>query len=115
MNMYENNRRNQQMKNEGNKRKADQTISALDSVQRAKAPPFFYARLKAKIGGQTGRLKYGAHHVREKFSFAVIGFIFLVLLNIYVVWQSSIRTNDTVREAQMAFFAEEYGMTYTNY
>jgi hypothetical protein len=103
------------MKSEDIEREVDRTLSMLDSVHRAKATPFFFTRLKARLAAQAAESEHGAHLVRVRRSLAVVGFSLLVLLNAYSLWRSSNQASNTVREQQFASFAEQYGLQYNKY
>ncbi|MGA9364496.1 MAG: hypothetical protein WBW16_09025 [Bacteroidota bacterium] len=103
------------MKSEDIEREVDLTLSMLDSVHRAKATPFFFTRLKARLGARGAKSVADAYLVRVRRSLAVAGFSLLVLLNAYALWRSSIQTTETVREQQATSFAEQYGLKYNRY
>lgn len=103
------------MKSEDIEREVDRTLSMLDSVHRAKATPFFYTRLKARLGARATEFEHGAYLARVRRSLAVAGFSLLVFLNAYALWRSSIQTSETVREQQATSFAEQYGLKYNRY
>ena len=103
------------MKRKDIEREVDRTLSMLESVRRAKATPFFYTRLKARLSTRAAESEHGVYLVRVRRSLAVIGFSLLVLLNAYSLWRSSTQARDTAREQQLTSFAQEYKLTYSQY
>jgi multisubunit Na+/H+ antiporter MnhC subunit len=97
------------------KRKVDKTLSMLDSVQRAKANPFFYTRLKARIDEQTAKHGLLAQPFPAWLVLTIIGIALLALLNVYSFSLHASQRTEALKQQELAQFAEQYNLTYTQY
>jgi len=90
-------------------RQIDETVGALEGIERAEPRPFFYTRLEAKMDFRRTQQRYATipkFMARPTFVWSFLALV--VLLNVGVVIRFS---QKTISEPQNASsFAKEYGL-----
>ena len=103
------------MIDDNTEREVNKTISLFESGQRAKAPPFFYTRLKTRMQKRSSKSAIIAYSPRIRFSLAMAAILMLILINIYSLWRSSSLTSALLKKEQLTSFSKEYKLTYNQY
>jgi hypothetical protein len=103
------------MNNDDIKREVDKTLSMLDSVQRAKAKPFFYTRLKARIDEKAARHGMAAQPFPAWLVLTIIGIALLAILDVYSFSLHASQRTEALKQQELSQFAEQYNLTYTQY
>jgi hypothetical protein len=102
--------------NEDNvKQEIGKTLALLDAAPHVKANPYFYTRLKARMEKEErtqGRL---ARVVHNRVLLAAVGFVLLVIINIFSLVHLSTRSSEVQKAQTLASFAEEYNLSHSQY
>ena len=90
-------------------RKINETLVALEGIERAVPRPFFQTRLEARMQQRYASLP--TFMVRPAFVWSFLSMV--VLLNVGVMIRYSTKTNSEPQNA--ASFAKEYGLSVSNF
>ena len=85
-------------------KKIAKTLSSLDDVERAKANPFFYTRLKAKM--EEEKRGFWALFTIPQFSMAVASVFLLLCLNFYLMINYEL--NASTQTDEVSTFISDY-------
>lgn len=95
-------------------KEAERTLRLLDSLP-SQAPPFFSARLKARMESQAPP-RWGPWILRQaRPALTVAGVTLLLLVNLYCVYKASERSAEARRQQAAASIAEDYEFTSSQY
>jgi hypothetical protein len=93
----------------------EKTLAILDSVQHAKANPFFYTRLNVQIKSTEAQDATRANALHARILLGVLGIIILIALNVFSFFNITSRSNELQKAQTLASIAEEYHLTLSRY
>ena len=85
-------------------KKVADTLSSLDNMERARATPFFYTRLKARM--QMEERGFWSLFANTGFSMAVAGVFLLLCINSYVMLNYDVGTGN--QQDEVSAFINDY-------
>lgn len=91
----------------------DQALDSLDGMERAKANPFLYTRILARVYEANSRWEKVARFI-SKPSFAIAATALFLALNMWVIFQKNEKTAPSQTEMEQ-LFATEYSASNIQY
>lgn len=90
----------------------EKTLSSLDHLQKAEAPPFFYTRLQARLDKQE-RIKQPVWMLITKpaISFAAVALLLVLNVAMIVHYVRSVKTTTQQSSSGIQQFAEAYNLS----
>ncbi len=93
------------------KNKEEQLLKSLDGIQKAPAPDFFYAKLRAKMEANIAAEKPGLFILRPAYLTSLLGIFLLVNIITFIQLQQSTRIKAVTKKENVATiesFAADY-------
>jgi hypothetical protein len=103
------------MNNPAVEKEVERTLGALENIQRAPVPPFFYTRLKARMETEHSGVRTPAFRLSVRSSFAALAGALLLLFNMYSIWHSTEQSHAASNETRLSSFADVYALTDDGY
>ena len=94
-------------------KQVEETLNSLDGISRAKANPFLFTRVEARLG-QTGKNTWERITSYVARPVVVLAMLTMVILSNAVVMYWQLPSEEIVPEQQLAL-TEEYNMTTTSF
>jgi uncharacterized membrane protein YdfJ with MMPL/SSD domain len=103
------------MKDKSIENKIDNTLSSIDTIQRAMPAPFFYTRLMARLNrtDQSFWENFSVFVARPAIAFATI--LLVISINIFAIYSNSLSTDNTSEKTDLAAVDEYSQVSDTIY